>query len=322
MSQMFKMMNGARIAVGVQGLSVASSAYLNALEYAKERKQGASIRNWKDAAAPRVAIIDHADVRRMLLDMKARVEGIRALAIKLTSHEDRALALRGKDDAAVAYHQGQVDLLVPLVKAYGSDQGFRVCETAIQTYGGAGYTRDYPVEQYCRDAKIFSIYEGTNHIQAMDLVGRKLGQAGGANLQAFAADVAKFTSAHAGHEKLGPEVKRLASAQESLTASALKLLMWFQTGNIAMVPLAANRFLEMMSEFTVCWMLLEGAVIAAEKIKAVAADHPDHAFYTGKIAAAQYFARNVLPGVAEKAKLLEQEDRSPLDIPDAAFATV
>ena len=322
MSQMFKMMNGARIAVGVQGLSVASSAYLNALEYAKDRKQGASIRNWKDANAPRVPIIEHADVRRMLLDMKSRVEGIRALAIKLTNHQDRATALQGKDDAAVAYHQGQIDLLVPLVKAYGSDQGFKVCETAIQTYGGAGYTRDYPVEQYCRDAKIFSIYEGTNHIQAMDLVGRKLGQAGGANLNAFAQDVGKFTAKHGAHEKLGADIKRLATAQESLTASALKLLMWFQTGNIAMVPLSANRFLEMMSEFAVAWMLLEGAVIADEKLKTVAADHPDHAFYSGKVAAAQFFARNVLPGVAEKAKLLEQEDRSPIDLPDAAFATV
>src|SRR5581483_2498394 len=134
MSQMFKMMNGARIAVGMQGYSVASSAFLNALEYAKERKQGSSVKNFKDATAPRVAIIEHADVRRMLLDMKARVEGIRALAIKLTTHQDRVHALAGKDDAAVAYHQGQVDLLVPLVKAYGSDQGFRVCETAIQTF--------------------------------------------------------------------------------------------------------------------------------------------------------------------------------------------
>jgi len=322
MSQMFRMMNGARIAVGVQGLSVASSAYLNALEYAKERKQGASIRNWKDANAPRVPIIEHADVRRMLLDMKSRVEGIRALVIKLTSHQDAAHALAGKDDQKVAYHQGQVDLLVPLVKAYGSDQGFRICETAIQTYGGAGYTRDYPVEQYCRDAKIFSIYEGTNHIQAMDLVGRKLGQNGGANLQAFAADVAKFVAASSAHEKLGAEVKRLGQAQEAITSAAMKLLMWFQTGNLAMVPLSANRFLEMMSELTVAWMLLDGAVLASEKLKGLSSEHPDFFFYTGKIAAAQYYARNVLPGVAEKAKLLEQEDKTALDIPDAAFATV
>ena len=187
MPQMFKLMNSARIAVGVQGLSVASSAFLNALEYARERKQGSSITHWKDATAPRVAILEHADVRRMLLDMKARVEGIRALAVKLAHHQDEVRVLQGKDEQKTAYHQGQVDLLVPLVKATAATRRFRICETAIQTYGGVGYTKDFPVEQYCRDAKIFSIYEGTNHIQAMDLVGRKLGQAGGANLQAFLA---------------------------------------------------------------------------------------------------------------------------------------
>ncbi|HWE30515.1 MAG TPA: acyl-CoA dehydrogenase [Polyangia bacterium] len=322
MSQMFKMMNSARIAVGVQGLSVASSAFLNALDYARERKQGSSVKNFKDANAPRVAIIEHADVRRMLLDMKAKVEGIRALAIKLTHHRDMATLLDGKDDQAVAYHKGQIDLLVPLVKAYGSDQGFRVCETAIQTYGGAGYTRDYPVEQYCRDAKIFSIYEGTNHIQAMDLVGRKLSQAGGANLQAFAADVGKFVAAHAEHPKLGAEVKALGKAQAALTTSAMKLLMWFQSGQLEIVPLVANRFLEMMSELSVAWLLLEGAVIAHDKAPSVAAGHPDAAFYTGKIAAAQFYARNVLPGVEEKARQLESEDRTALEVPDAAFATL
>ena len=154
MPQMFVMMNAARISVGVQGLSLASSAYLNALEYAKERKQGASMAHWKDPTAPRVPIIEHADVRRMLLDMKARVEGIRALGIKLTHHQDQVTFHKGTDDAKASYHQGQVDLLVPLMKAYGSDQGFRVCETAIQTYGGAGYTRDYPVEQFYRDQRL------------------------------------------------------------------------------------------------------------------------------------------------------------------------
>ncbi|CAN5355889.1 acyl-CoA dehydrogenase C-terminal domain-containing protein [soil metagenome] len=320
MPQMFKMMNGARIAVGVQGIAVASSAFLNALEYAKERKQGASITHWKDATAPRVAIVEHADVRRMLLDMKARVEGIRALAIKLTTHEDRRAA--SKDEKEIAYHQGQVDLLVPLVKAYGSDQAFRVCETAIQTYGGAGYTRDYPVEQYARDAKIFSIYEGTNHIQAMDLVGRKLGQAGGANLQAFLGDVLAFVQKNKDHKTLGSAVKALGTAQEALAGSAMKFLMWFQSGNMAMVPLNANRFLEMMSEVAVAWLLLDGAVIASEKVEGVAAGHPDKAFYDGKIYAALYFARSVLPGAELKARQMAEEDRSPIEISDAAFATV
>jgi hypothetical protein len=322
MPQMFKMMNGARIAVGVQGLSVASSAFLNALEYSKERKQGSSVKQFKDASAPRVAIIEHADVRRMLLDMKSKVEGIRALAIKLSMHVDRATLLAGKDDKAVAYHQGQVDLLVPLLKAYGSDQGFRICETAIQTYGGAGYTRDYPVEQYCRDAKIFSIYEGTNHIQSMDLVGRKLTQNGGANVQAFVADVQAFVAAHREHPTLGKDVQRLGKAQEALMSAAMRLLMWFQSGQIERVPLHANRFLEMMAETTVAWVLLEGAVLADGKRTGLDASHPDAAFYAGKIAAAQYYARNVLPGVEHKAQLVMDEDQSPLEIPDAGFATV
>jgi hypothetical protein len=314
MSQMFKMMNSARILVGIQGVSVASSAFLNALEYARDRKQGSSIKAWKDPNAPRVAILEHPDVRRMLLEMKAKVEGTRALAVKLAFHQDQVRALTGKDDAKVAYHQGQTDLLVPLVKAYGSDQGFRMCETAIQTYGGAGFTRDYPVEQYCRDAKIFSIYEGTNHIQAMDLVGRKLGQNGGANLQAFGADVGKFVAAQQNHPLLGADVKRLSGAVEAITRTAMKLLMWFQTGQLEVVPLYANRFLEMMAELSVAWLLLEGAVIAAEK--------GDHPFYKGKIAAAQFYARNILPGVEDKARIIDNEDRSPVEIADAAFATV
>jgi alkylation response protein AidB-like acyl-CoA dehydrogenase len=322
MPQMFVMMNAARISVGVQGLSLASSAYLNALEYAKERKQGASMAHWKDPTAPRVPIIEHADVRRMLLDMKARVEGIRALGIKLTHHQDQVTFHKGTDDAKASYHQGQVDLLVPLMKAYGSDQGFRVCETAIQTYGGAGYTRDYPVEQYCRDAKILSIYEGTNHIQAMDLVGRKLGQAGGANFQAFMADVQKFVAANAGHATVGAEVKRLGSAAEAVAGSAMRLLMWFQSGNVSMVPLAANRFLEMMSELVLGWLLLDGAVIAEAAAKSVEAGHPDVAFYQGKVQAALFFARNILPGVAFKAELLGLEDKSAVDISDASFAVV
>lgn len=322
MPQMFKLMNAARISVGVQGLSVASSAYLNALDYAKDRKQGSSIAHWKDATAPRVPIIEHADVRRMLLDMKSKVEGIRALAVKLAHHQDEVNAATGKDETKTAYHQGQVDLLVPLLKAYGSDQGFRVCETAIQTYGGAGFTRDYPVEQYCRDAKIFSIYEGTNHIQAMDLVGRKLGQGGGANLQAFFGDIQKFVAAHSGHATFGAAVKRLGAAQEAVAGSAMRLLMWFQSGQLTLVPLAANRFCEMMSELTVAWLLLEGGVIAEEAKAKVDASHPEHAFYTGRVASALFYARNTLPGVEHKAQLLGEEDKSPIEIPDAAFATV
>lgn len=324
MAQMFRMMNGARILVGVQGVAVASTAYLNALDYARERLQGPSINHWKDPTAPRVSIIEHADVRRMLLEMKAKVEGIRALAMKLAMHSDMAHVMKGKDDQMAQYHQGQVDLLVPLVKAYASDQAFRVCELAIQTYGGAGYTKDYPVEQYCRDAKIFSVYEGTNHIQAMDLVGRKLPQRGGQNLQEFLADVAKFVEQNKNHPTLGSSVAELAAAHEAVSGTAMRLLMWFQSGRMPMVPLAANRFLEMMSQLCVGWLLLEGAVIASKKEAELPKEGsgPDRAFYQGKHHAATYFAKHVLPEVKSHADVLGREDRSALDIPNEAFATV
>jgi alkylation response protein AidB-like acyl-CoA dehydrogenase len=322
MSQMFHLMNYARIGVGIQSLSIASSAYLNALEYAKDRKQGSSIKQWKDATAPRVPIIEHADIRRMLLDMKSRVEGIRALVVKLTMHIDRVNALQkaGGEQTDIDYHQGQVDLLVPLVKAYGSDQAFSICATAIQVYGGAGFLKDWPVEQYCRDSKIFSIYEGTNHIQAMDLVGRKLMQRGGANVQGFAGDVGKFVAAHKEHATLKEPIAVLAQAMEAMTSTGGKFMQWFGGGKLEMVPSVANRFLEMMAETTIGWLLLEQAVIAEQALAKLTGDHPDKAFYTGKLYSARYFALNVLPGVVAKAQLIAREDRSAVDMPVDAFA--
>ncbi|MBI5516451.1 MAG: acyl-CoA dehydrogenase [Deltaproteobacteria bacterium] len=322
MSQMFLMMNFARIGVALQGVALASAAYLSALEYARDRRQGANIARWKDPTAPRVPILEHADVRRMLLDMKARVEGVRALVCKLALHDDRARALAGRDDERSAYHKGQVELLTPIAKAYASDQAFRVCETAIQTFGGAGYVKDHPVEQYCRDSKIFSIYEGTNHIQSMDLVGRKLGQNGGAHTQQFLGDVGAFVAEHREHPALGAEVRALGAAQEALSGTTLKLLEWFQGGQLALVPLSSTRFLEMMAEVAVAWLLLDGARLADKALGALAEDHPERAFYQGKLHAARYFARNVLPGVELKARILAEGDTSALDIPDAAFATV
>jgi len=320
--QMFMMMNFARIGVGLQGLGIASGAYLAALEYARERKQGASMKEWKNPTAPRVAIVEHADVRRMLLDMKSRVEGIRALVYKLAMHQDRATLLEGKDDAAAAYHKGQVELMTPLVKAYSSDQAFRVCETAIQVFGGAGYVKDHPVEQYCRDSKVFSIYEGTNHIQALDLVARKLGQAGGKHLQEFLGDVAKFIKRNKEHPVLGPSVANLAAAHEAMAGTAMQMLMWYQAGQMERVPLVANRVLEMMSELVIGWLLLDGAVIALEAEGKLAATHPDRAFYEGKKHAAIYFAQNVLPDVVHAAKVVASGDKSALDVATESFATV
>jgi alkylation response protein AidB-like acyl-CoA dehydrogenase len=322
MSQMFHLMNYARIGVGIQSLALASSAYLNALDYAKDRKQGSSIKQWKDATAPRVPIIDHADIKRMLLDMKSRTEGIRALAVKLCMHIDRvnAATKTGGDQAQIEYHQGQVDLLVPLIKAYGSDQAFSICATAIQVYGGAGFLKDWPVEQYCRDSKIFSIYEGTNHIQSMDLVGRKLMQRGGQNVQQFAKDVGSFIAANKDHASLKDAVAVLGQAMDAMTATGGKFMQWFGGGKLEMVPAVSNRFLEMMAETTIGWLLLEQGVIAEAAGAKLAAEHPDKAFYAGKVYAARYFAFNVLPGVAHKAQMIAREDRSAVDIPVEAFA--
>jgi alkylation response protein AidB-like acyl-CoA dehydrogenase len=313
---MFKMMNIARIGVGIQGLGVASAAYMAALEYAKERKQGPSITAWKDPDAPKVPIIQHPDVRRMLLDMKAKVEGIRALAIKLAMHGDRA------HQGNAEYHQGQMDLLVPLLKSYSTDRAFEICATAIQVFGGAGFLKDHPVEQAARDAKIFSIYEGTNHIQALDLVGRKLAQKGGANLRAFLGDIATFVKAHRDEPQWKDSIASLATASETLQGTAMRFLGWFNGGKMAMVPLVANAFLEMMAETAIGWLLLEGAVIAAEASAKLPDGHPDKAFYAGKQAAARWFALHVLPGVAHRAAIIGREDTTPLTIPDDGFATI
>src|SRR6185295_12820976 len=315
MRQMFRLMNGARIAVGVQGLSVASTAYLNALRYARDRLQGSSIRHFKDPNAPRVPIIEHSDVRRMLLEMKATVEGMRALCIKLALHADLAIALKKVDEAKAIYHQGQVDLLTPIVKAYCSDRAFRVAELAIQTYGGAGYVQDNPVEQYCRDAKIFSIYEGTNHIQALDLVARKLQQHGGENFTAFLNDISDFVAAHAEKPGLGAEVRALGEATTALQRGAGALMEFFMSGKIDQVTLVANPFLEVMADVTIAHLLLGAAVVADEK-RASDEDEPNQTeidFYSGKVMAAKHFVNFVLPSVHAKAGAIMSGDRSALD---------
>ena len=321
LSQMFRMMNGARIAVGIQGLATAAAAYQNAVDYARDRKQGPHYTHWKDPTVPRVAIIEHPDVRRMLLDLKSHTEGIRALIVKLAWHGDQATALAGKDDEKASYHKGQVDLLTPLVKSFASDEAFRLSGVAIQVYGGAGYLKDHPVEQYARDAKIYSIYEGTNHIQAMDLVGRKMGQASGANFQAFLQDVAGFVEAHRGDATLGKAVELLAAGQEALMSSAMTLLGWSQSGGLGLIGLSANRFLTMMSQVAVGWMLLDAAAVSQKALAAGGLGEQDKAFYAGKIQSGLWFARNVLPQVEASARSLATEDASPIDIPDAALGT-
>jgi len=323
MRQMFRMMNGARIAVGVQGIAVASAAYLNALAYARERLQGSSVRHFKDPNAPRVAIIEHADVRRLLLEMKAKVEGMRTLAVKLALHADLAGALQATDEGRAAYHEGQVDLLTPIVKAYCADQAFRIAELAIQVYGGAGYVEDHPVEQYLRDAKIFSIYEGTNHIQALDLVARKLQSRGGANLAAFLSEIGGFVERHRARPGLAAEIGALGEAAGALQRAGGALIEFFTSGRLEQVTLVASPFLEVMAEVTLAHLLLDAAVVAEAGRAAAEEEHHQEEvdFYRGKVMAAKFFVNFVLPGVHAKLAAIVGADRSALDIPDAGFST-
>jgi len=326
--QMFRLMNGARISVGVQGIAVASTAYLNALAYARERLQGSSMRNFKDPRAPRVSIIEHSDVRRMLLEMKAKVEGMRTLAVKLAMHADLAQAFATTDAGQATYHQGQVDLLTPILKAYCSDQAFRVTELAIQTYGGAGFVTDNPVEQYCRDAKIFSIYEGTNHIQAIDLVSRKVPQHGGESFKTFVGEVLDFVARNAAQPGFGHEVQALGRAAKDLERAVTALLEFFASGKIEQVALVANAFLETMAEVTIGYLLLDAARVAEGKRSGEATtddddeqSQEDFDFYRGKVMAAKFFANNVLPHVHTRVETIIAGDRSALDMPDRGFST-
>ncbi len=323
MKQMFLMMNGARIAVGVQGLSIAGTAFLNALAYARERKQGSSVKSFKDPNAPRVAIIEHSDVRRMLMEMKCKVEGMRALCVKLGLHQDWSRAYKDSDPDQAAYHKGQVDLLTPIVKSYCSDQSFRVAELAVQTYGGAGYVCDNPVEQYLRDAKIFSIYEGTNHIQALDLVVRKLRGRQGRDLADFSGELTKFVTDNANDPAVGAEVRALGDAAQALQDAGAKIIEFMMTSKLDQLTLCANLFLEAMAEVAIGHLLLEAAIIGEEgRTQSEDQTQEDFDFYAGRVMSGKYFANFVLPNVIANCSAIQSADRSAVDIPDAGFSTV
>jgi hypothetical protein len=282
------------------------------------------VKHFKDPDAPRVPILDHADIRRMLLEMKAKVEGMRTLAVKLALHADLALALAQSDEAEATRHAGQVNLLTPVVKAYGADQAFRIAEMAIQIHGGAGFVEDHPVEQYLRDAKIFSIYEGTNHIQALDLVSRKLGARGGADLADFLKEVGDFVAEHAGRSGLAAEITAVGEASAALQRAAGALLEFFMGGKVDQVTLVANAFLETLAEVAVSHLLLDAAVVAEGRLRRdedeLSAE--DVAFYRGKVMAAKHYVNYVLPNAHARVAAMVGGDRSALDIPDAGFSTV
>ncbi len=319
---MFKMMNEARIGVGLQGLAQAAYAYQLALKYAKERIQGTHILSFKDANAPRVEIIQHPDVRRMLLEMKSHVEGSRALLLSTAFFSDMHLATGDENWEML------VELLTPIAKAYCTDVAFRVAESAIQVHGGYGYCREYGVEQLCRDIKIGSIYEGTNGIQALDLVGRKLGAKGGLFLMNFLNRLNSFTAKQGVHATLGPLVKELDQAKNKLVETAMNFGMKGRANPI--YPVAyATPFLEMFGQVTFAYLLLDMAVLAQAKLEAIyadkgaadeeakkklRADHAEAAFYHGKVQTARYFVKQVMPRALATAASIASEDLTVLDI--------
>ncbi|UCD57352.1 MAG: acyl-CoA dehydrogenase [Candidatus Hydrogenedentota bacterium] len=318
MRQMFQMMNEARIVVGVQAIALAAAAYENAVEYSQERIQGVDVKAMKDPNAPRVPIIKHADVRRMLLLQKSTVEGMRAFAYRLAMYDD--LAHAHPDEEKRNFYQGYVDLLTPIIKAYCSDIGFDMTSVAMQCYGGYGYCQEYPVEQYCRDVRITPIFEGTNFIQAADLIGRKLNIGGGVLMQNYMAHLDDFIGGLKENAVVGDLVEQLDAAKTTLLEATMKIGGVAMEGDLDFVMSIATRYLHAFGEVAMARELIEQAAIAAEKMKGLAEDSVDRAFYNGKIHSARFFVNNILPGVEMKAKVIHNMDRSCIEIPDNAFS--
>ncbi|MBW2428367.1 MAG: acyl-CoA dehydrogenase [Deltaproteobacteria bacterium] len=309
LAHMFQMMNAARINTGVSGMALASTAYQNVLEYTKIRVQGRDVAGRK---AGNVPIIDHPDVRRMLLWMKAMVDGMRSLIYTGAFWQDYALELPDGDDKM--HHQNLVDFMTPIIKAYCSDMGFRVCETAIQCLGGYGYCKEYPIEQYLRDAKIMSLYEGTNGIQSMDLLGRKMRINNGAPYLAYKAQIQKFFKTHINHSRFGTSVRYLSEVFDRLDQMADDLkdkmvsdpLLW-----------ASNTYPALLafSEVTMAWRLLDMAIIASDAMDSGRGND----FYLGKVLQATYFVDVTLPHTLATVDVCLRAGREVVDIPVRGF---
>ncbi len=330
---MFNMMNEARLAVGIQGLSQASAAYMQALRYAKERFQGPEIVNMRDANAPKVAIIQHPDVRRMLMWMKSVTEGMRALLYYAGYCEDRIQASTTQEEAAK--YQGFLDILIPVCKAWSTDMGFRVTELAIQVHGGYGYIREYPVEQFMRDCKITSIYEGTNGIQALDMIGRKLAYKQGALFKSIVAETENLLKGAKKNYRLKDVVDLFETARNQLVEVTRFFMLKSITEDFMVPVLYACPYLELFGDVAVGFMLLWQAVIADRRLEELygdaKADTPEKkaellktnrsaAFYRGKVASAEFFSNTILSLAKGKARAIMSSERSAIDLPEESFA--
>ncbi len=324
---MFQMMNEARISVGLQGAAQANAAYQAAVTFSKERTQGSDIRNFKDPEAPKVPIIKHADVRMMLMRQKAYSEGMRSLLMFASYCEDRSHV----DPDEGEKYQGLLEILTPICKAYCSDMGFRVTEWALQCHGGYGYCKEYPAEQYLRDCKIASIYEGTNGIQAMDLVGRKMGMKNGAYLFGLIGMINEFIDAHKEHPVLKNQIAALAAARDEW-GKVNGFFMESAMSKKLIIPLVnATTYLSMTGDLLMAYLLVDQARLACDKLpplckeadvdptdgKAVAKlaqKLPDVRYFDGKIKTARFFCSYELPQVASKAAAIKSSDMSALHI--------
>ncbi|MFJ7987642.1 acyl-CoA dehydrogenase [Streptomyces sp. NPDC096351] len=320
--QMFLIIEFARMMVGTKAISTLSTGYLNALEYAKERVQGTDLANFMDKAAPKVTITHHPDVRRSLMTQKAYAEGMRALVLYTASVQDEIAIKEAAGEDAKSLH-GLNDLLLPIVKGYGSEKGYEQLAQSLQTFGGSGFLQEYPIEQYIRDAKIDTLYEGTTAIQGQDFFFRKIVRDQGASLNALSEEIKKFLAVGTGGEELAGARDALAKAAvdlESIVGTMITDLT--ATGedvkNIYKVGLNTTRLLLASGDVVVGYLLLRGAAVAAEKL-AAGATGKDVSFYQGKIAAAKFFAANVLPGVSAERALAEAVDGSLMDLDEAAF---
>jgi alkylation response protein AidB-like acyl-CoA dehydrogenase len=309
LAHMFQMMNAARINTGVSGMTLASTAYLNALAYTKERIQGSDVAGRKAGWVP---IIDHPDVRRMLLWMKASVEGMRSMIYAGALWSD--LALEMEEGEKRTHYQALVDFMTPIIKAYCSEMGFRVCETAMQCMGGYGFCKEYPIEQYMRDAKIMSLYEGTNGIQSIDLLGRKMRVDGGAPFKAYMEELESFCKKNEGHPKLDAHVEALFWAAKHLKETALELSAKMKTDPIQWASYTYPALL-CFGEVTMAWRLLDMAVIAFKAVEKEGASD----FLTGKILQATYYNDVTLPLTVARLKTCMREGREVVEMPEGAF---
>lgn len=315
--QMFRVIEHARMLIGTKSTATLSTGYLNALEYAKQRVQGPDLTKATDKTAPRVEIIRHPNVRRMLMIQKAYAEGLRALVMYTAWVQDQ-IVLHPDDQ----YLDALNDLLLPMVKGYSSEKAYELLALSLQVFGGSGFTMDYPIEQYIRDSKIDTLYEGTTGIQAMDLFFRKIARDQGATLTRMSAQIVEFVKGGGDDDVLSTERELLGRALDDVQGQIGVLVGHLMASmqeptEIYKAGLHLDGMLESLSEVIIGWLLLRHAEIAAAKQPAASGD--DVAFYEGKVASARFFVRHVLPGIAARRAEAEAEDGALMALSDEAF---